>query len=251
MQNLKELVEKGEKLRNDLGKNQRGKALDNLNNEVLIWKNQCSLYIGGLKIDKFTQGRIYTAIANLNLNYLSTINMKYFDELLNFMKACLSQETSSTSSSRNEHSPKSNRVFIVHGHNKALRDEVKSVLLELGLRPVILSEQVNGGKTIIEKFEKNSESVNYAIVLITADDEGKSKKATEYKLRARQNVILEMGYFMSRLKRSNVFLLLEDDIELPSDINGVVYASVHDNWKFMLVKELKNCGYQVSADDLN
>lgn len=83
------------------------------------------------------------------------------------------------------------------------------------------------------------------------DDEGKSKKETEYKLRARQNVILEMGCFMSRLKRSNVFLLLEDDIELPSDINGVGYASIHENWKNRLVKELRNCGYQVTADDLN
>lgn len=76
-------------------------------------------------------------------------------------------------------------------------------------------------------------------------------KEKDYKARARQNVILEMGYFMASLKRSNIFLLLEDNIELPSDINGVGYASVHDDWKIMLVKELRNCGYQVSADDLN
>ena len=60
-----------------------------------------------------------------------------------------------------------------------------------------------------------------------------------------------MGYFIASLKRSNVFLLLEDNIELPSDINGVGYASINDNWKIMLVKELRNCGYNVTADNLN
>ena len=148
-------------------------------------------------------------------------------------------------------SPQSNKVFIVHGHNKALRDEVKNVLYEIGLQPIVLGEQANGGKTIIEKFEDYSGKVNFAIILMTADDEGKALKDKENHLRARQNVILEMGYFMASLKRSNVFLLLEDNIELPSDINGVGYASVHDNWKIMLVKELRNCGYKVSADDLN
>ena len=86
---------------------------------------------------------------------------------------------------------------------------------------------------------------------MTADDEGKSLKEKEHHLRARQSVILEMGYFIASLKRSNVFLLLEDNIELPSDINGVGYASINDNWKIMLVKELRNCGYNVTADNLN
>lgn len=144
------------------------------------------------------------------------------------------------------------KVFIVHGHNKALRTEVKSLLLELKLEPIILSEQANKGKTIIEKFEEQSNTANYAIILLTADDKGKSKDCKKrYKLRARQNVIFEMGYFMARLK-NNLFLLIEDkNMELPSDISGIAYSYVKDDWKHKLAKELRECGYDVSSDNIS
>ncbi len=145
---------------------------------------------------------------------------------------------------------KTNKVFIVHGHNEAIKEKVARVLTKLQLEPVILHEQADGGRTLIEKFEANSEEVNYAIVLLTGDDEGKSIKSNNYKHRARQNVIFEMGYFMGHLSRSHVFLLLEEGVEKPSDLEGIVYTSLNDNWQHKLVKELKACGYEVDANKL-
>ena len=114
----------------------------------------------------------------------------------------------------------------------------------------ILHEQADQGRTIIEKFEANSADVTFAIVLLTADDEGKAKKETDYKERARQNVIFEMGYFVGLLSRSHVFMLLDEGVEKPSDLDGIVYTSLNEDWKTKLFKELQACGYKVDPKDL-
>ncbi|WP_298307966.1 nucleotide-binding protein [Flavobacterium sp.] len=135
----------------------------------------------------------------------------------------------------------SKKVFIVHGHDKELKESVARFLEKIGLEPIILNEQVNGGLTIIEKFEKNSD-VQFAIVLMTSDDLGNSKQNIKtLNPRARQNVILELGYFLGKLGRNNVCALIKGDLERPSDYDGVVYVNVdqYDGWKLLLTKELK------------
>lgn len=143
-------------------------------------------------------------------------------------------------------------IFIVHGHNDLVKQTTARTLTQLGLKPIILHEQADGGKTIIEKFEKNSSAVGFAIILLTNDDKGKAKTEADYKARARQNVIFEMGYFIGKLGRDRVFLLLEQGVEKPGDLDGIVYTPIdtHDGWKLRLVKELKAAGYSVSADSL-
>ena len=153
----------------------------------------------------------------------------------------------------NENKKKSvvtNKVFIVHGHNETVKEKVARFIEHLKLTPIILHEQANRGQTIIEKVESNSNDVNFAIVLLTADDEGKAKTEMDYKLRARQNVIFEMGYFFGLLSRSHVFLLLDDDVEEPSDLSGIVYNSLNENWEKKLFKELQACGYNVDPKDM-
>ena len=145
-----------------------------------------------------------------------------------------------------------------------MKQYVARTVSELGLKPIILHEQPNGGKTIIEKFLSNAEKSGFAVILLSADDLGVSKKDKEKAAidgkqtddilasRARQNVVFEMGCFIGLLGRSNVFLLLEEGVEKPGDLDGIVYNSFDKNgaWRFDLVKELKNCGYSVSADSL-
>lgn len=48
-------------------------------------------------------------------------------------------------------------IFIVHGHDGELKQSVARVIEKQGLEAIILSEQANKGRTIIEKFEKNSD----------------------------------------------------------------------------------------------
>ena len=135
----------------------------------------------------------------------------------------------------------SNKVFIVHGHDDLIKEQTARFMESLGLKPVILHEQASRGQTIIEKIESNSD-VDFAVVLLTADDVGAAKTtADQLKDRARQNVILELGYFVAKLKRSRVAALHKPQVELPSDYAGVVYISIdpHGAWKLSLAKELK------------
>lgn len=147
--------------------------------------------------------------------------------------------------------PNKKDVFIVHGHNEELKEKVARTLEKLKLNPIILHEQSNEGQTVIEKIEKHS-NVNFAVVLLTYDDYGNVKSEREKNKRARQNVILELGYFIAKIDRKNVMPLYEKGVELPSDISGILYTLIDEteNWKFRLVKELKSAGYQVDANDI-
>ncbi|MFA5816854.1 MAG: nucleotide-binding protein [Bacteroidales bacterium] len=134
---------------------------------------------------------------------------------------------------------KTNKCFLIHGHNESLKFEVARFLeKELGIHVTILHEESNKGKTIIEKFEANS-IVDFAIALWTHDDEGKAIADKDLKPRARQNVVLETGYFFGSLGRDKVIVLNEPGIELPSDYSGLIYISLKDNWKHDLIKEIE------------
>ena len=153
-------------------------------------------------------------------------------------------------------------IFIVHGHNEEMKQTVARVVDQLGLNPIILHEQPNGGKTLIEKFEKNANNNNFAIILLSADDLAASiidlkvveDKDIRSKLekRTRQNVVFEMGYLAGKLGRANLIFLIQSGVAKPGDLDGLVYTPYDDlgAWKMKLVKELKGAGYKVSADAL-
>jgi predicted nucleotide-binding protein len=145
------------------------------------------------------------------------------------------------------------KVFIVHGHNDAILHESARFIETLGLEVIVLREQPNSGRTIIEKFEDYSD-VGFAIVLLTDDDIGGEKGLSidKMKSRARQNVIFELGYFIGVLERSNVCALYEKGVELPSDFSGILYTEIDNGgmWKFNLAKELKASGYAIDMNKL-
>ncbi len=143
----------------------------------------------------------------------------------------------------------SNNVFIVHGHDHTLKLDVARTLEKLGLNPIILNEKPNSGQTIIEKLEKHSD-VGFAVVLLTPDDEGKQITSSKLNPRARQNVLIELGYFIGKIGRQRVCPIYVEGVEIPSDFDGVVYVPFDKAWKFELCKELKAAGYIVSADKL-
>ncbi len=132
---------------------------------------------------------------------------------------------------------KKKRVFIVHGRDKSLRDEVKAYLSECGWSPVILAEQTSSGRTIIEKIE-NYADVQCAVVLYSGCDWGALKGEAAFSPRARQNVVLEHGFFIGRLGRERVFAIKENGVEVPNDLAGVVYIEKEGDWKRELRKEL-------------
>jgi len=143
-----------------------------------------------------------------------------------------------------------NEVFIVHGHDESAREAVARFIQSLGLKPIILHEQPNAGRTIIEKLEAHT-AVDFAVVLLTPDDMGSlASDETSTKPRARQNVVFELGLFVGALGRERVCALHKGNIELPSDFNGVLYVPMDDNggWKRSLVREMRQAGLEI---DLN
>jgi predicted nucleotide-binding protein len=147
---------------------------------------------------------------------------------------------------------KSNKVFIVHGHDGETKYRTANFLRQHDLDPIILHLKASRNRTIIEKLEKYTEDVGYGIVLYTPDDLGQVKsKASNGELdnRARQNVIFEHGYLMGLIGRENVVAIVKGDIELPNDISGVVYIDDAD-WEKTLLIELRDAGYALNIANL-
>jgi predicted nucleotide-binding protein len=140
---------------------------------------------------------------------------------------------------------KNRKIFVVHGHDLAMRETVARFVAAIGLEPIILAEQTSGGRTVIEKFERNAD-VGFAIILLSPDDLCQQAGRPE-QARARQNVILEWGYFIGRLGRAHVCALKKGPVELPSDVIGIVWENFDDNggWKGRLAKELIEAGQDI------
>jgi Predicted nucleotide-binding protein containing TIR -like domain len=144
--------------------------------------------------------------------------------------------------------PSIDSVFLVHGRDDGSKHAVARFLEQIGLKPIILNEQINRGKTVIEKFEAYAKRAHFAVILMTPDDSCLSEDSSASKHRARQNVLYELGYFTAALGRANTFVFKKGDIDIPSDIFGIVYEPYDEGggWKARLAKELQAAGYQIN-----
>jgi predicted nucleotide-binding protein len=145
-------------------------------------------------------------------------------------------------------------VLIVHGHDERRKHEVARLVAKLTKNErVILHEQAEEGRTIIEKFEAHAADTGYAIAIATGDDVGRSRSSTEDQPRARQNVILELGFFYGALGRSRTALLYEDGVELPSDLDGIARIGLDDSggWKLRLARDLDKSGIGIDWSALS
>lgn len=162
-----------------------------------------------------------------------------------------SQEALSNSNISIKHHQTNNKIFVIHGHDSGPKEAVARFLSQIGLEPIVLHEQVSRNQTVIEKFEGYTD-VSCAIALLTPDDTGglASSKKKDFSLRARQNVIFELGYFIAKLGRKNVISLKKGDLEIPSDYRGSIEIELDSgsSWKFELTKELKEIGFAIDAN---
>lgn len=143
-----------------------------------------------------------------------------------------------------------NEIFIVHGHDDSAKYEVARFVEKIGLNAIILHEQINSGKTIIEKIEQYT-NVVFSLVLLTPDDLMVDSKSLPIK-RARQNVIFELGYLMAKLGRQRICALVKDNVEIPSDISGVVYIPYDKDgaWKIKVAKEMKAVNINIDFNSI-
>jgi predicted nucleotide-binding protein len=146
----------------------------------------------------------------------------------------------------------SKTIFIVHGHNKAMKYELGHSLQKAGLDVTILDEQTNEGRTLLEKFSDHAAEAGFAVVLLSADDVGRAKDATVDNFRARQNVVFELGFFCGKLGRDKVCAVRENGVEIPSDVHGFAYFDYDSagSWKHRVAKEINRAGIKVDFDKL-
>ncbi len=201
------------------------------------------------------------------------------------IKSKIVDSLESEASSQQEAKGFSNKIFVVHGRNFKVVNELKALLESKGLEPIVLHEKASGSRTIIEKLEKHSD-VGFAFVLLTPDDAGycqyerlSSDRVDIKKLptlknlcsltnrehevtiaetmkafvpalrgRARQNVVLEFGYFIGLLGRDRVCCLHQGNVELPSDMTGIVYIHFDKSakeCKEKILEELREAKYNI------
>ncbi|MCO4095721.1 nucleotide-binding protein [Macrococcoides canis] len=135
---------------------------------------------------------------------------------------------------------KENSIFIVHGHDESLRLKVEKIILNQGIKPIVLSDTVNGGKMILEKFQEEIRKCKAAIIIYSADD------IVNDGAQARPNVIFEHGYAISELGKDKVVMInSSNEINLHSDISGLLYIPVVDDWKYKILKELNYMGFEI------
>ncbi len=147
------------------------------------------------------------------------------------------------------------KVFIVHGHDHAARDTVEDFVDNWDLIPIVLDKEPNKGRTIIEKFEDLADETSFAIVLLTPDDVGgpaSVQQTGDLQRRARQNVILELGYFLKGLGRPKVCILYKEGVELPSDIHGLLYVPMDDagEWRQTVIREIESAGLLIDGNKI-
>jgi len=185
-----------------------------------------------------------------NFNRYVSHDEKNFDDRLTqqleILEAIMTSKDNSKSTVSAQIINNPSDVFIVHGHDKSVKEATARFIKNLNLNPIILHEKANSGNTVIEKFEINA-NVGYAIILLTYDDEGKAKKDSSLQPRARQNVIFELGYFFGKIGRSRVCVLFEKGVEIPSDYKGILYIELDEaeGWKRKLAQELVNANMSV------
>lgn len=146
----------------------------------------------------------------------------------------------------------SKKVFVVHGHDGEVLSKTARFLEKQDFQAIILHEQASNGKTIIEKIEEYTDDVCFGIVLYTDCDEGKAKNDKELQPRARQNVVFEHGYLISKLHRERVVAVVQDGVETPGDMNGVVYIPLDSGktWQYTIADEMQALGLDVDKNKI-
>lgn len=239
------------------------KGVISTDSDFLIWKNKAKSFIltiyeeddfqckefDKIKFHRDDWSKWFNGTASIDQVEVCRKDLLTAKGLLENILETLEEENEFNKSSNDEvNIKKYDKVFIVHGHDGELKQSVARIIEKQGIDAIILSEQANKGRTIIEKFEDNSD-VSGAICLFTADDLGRVKKDASDNTRARQNVVLETGYFMGKLGRDHVVILADKGIEMPSDLSGVVYTDT-GSWETDLLKELKAMGYTIDLNKL-
>jgi CheY-like chemotaxis protein len=142
------------------------------------------------------------------------------------------------------------KVFVSHGHDTAAAASVVKFLEESGAHAIVLGEELAASQTILDAFEKHA-NVQFAVILMTSDDEGRKKGEKSWQPRARQNVVLELGFFLAKLGRDRVTVFCNEKqkLEWPSNFNGAHYRELDSGggWQLKLARDMHAVGIKLEV----
>lgn len=148
---------------------------------------------------------------------------------------------------------RSNKVFVVYGKEDETSSDVIQTLQKLELEPITLHDEPNSQNSTLGKIE-DYPHVSFAVVVLSPDDlaHPMEEPSESAKYRASQNVILELGYFLGKLGKQNVVAIYnkKENFKVPTDITGVIWIEHKTGWYFQLIRELKECNFDVDANKL-
>ena len=143
-------------------------------------------------------------------------------------------------------------------------DAVTTELERMGIAPVVLKRVRTSDDHLFAKFKAIAGDAQHAIILISGDDVGASFRdfghpaggVARLEFRARQNVILELGYFYGKLGEEHVFVFRKpppvsdkvvNRLEEPSDLAGKIFEDFSGDWKAILSERLKEAGFSIAG----
>lgn len=211
---------------------------------------------GGLTSPFIAQARI-SGVRHLNNKDSQMLADELRDEMrkkvrkLEYFRSTLEDYEDSSVLEKDGSESDMKKIFIVHGRNESRKFEVSNFIEGVtGSRPTILANVASKGDNLLDKLTRYVDDSNFAVVIMSGDDFGylASESDDRKKLRARQNVVFELGFCVAKLGKKNVAVLHEEGVDIPSDFNGVIYISLSQDWKMELVRELKAAGVDASLD---
>ena len=131
----------------------------------------------------------------------------------------------------------------------------------MGVHPIVLKDLEEAEESLLSRFFRVGGEARYAVVIVSPDDRGASRVQFDdamigekaLKFRARQNVILELGFFYGKLGFQDVYVLMSEprekwpDFELPSDLGGAVFKRMDaaGKWKPLLKGAMNKRGFRL------
>ena len=170
---------------------------------------------------------------------LTNDSIKFFNNYLQYVNNLVGELSvlCSAKFNNNKFVPEKGNIFIVHGHNGKLKDYLSKQLEKMGFHPIILSNEEDSGIALFDKFEKYANRCVKAIILMTKDDCVNKDDSIYYQ--ARPNVFIELGYFLHMIKRTDIIVVCEKGVKIPSDIHGVCYIEYEDNLRSLFQRITK------------
>ena len=107
-----------------------------------------------------------------------------------------------------------NRVFITHGKNKKVLEQIKRTVTSVGFEPVVSVQSETAAKPVPQKVMDDMRSCSAVVIHVGAEDDGKGNRLLN------PNVLIEIGAAMMHCPNRFV-LVVEEGIDVPSNLQGL------------------------------